>query len=197
MPIGIKLERRPGWRKPAGAVLVSRPGPFGNPFISAHLQQFLHLSPVQLAVEGHRWWLMLDHSGQAIARRAESELRGRDLCCWCDVGAPCHRDNLLDAAAGRLWDGWSLESVDGEQFLIQTKKADGRWHATVFPEPMPIGSLRLKTDRLWSPSPRVLGIGKTVLGDWPTQELAIDAGREMIKMAGGPTLADMDRAKVK
>lgn len=27
-----------------------------------------------------------------------SELRGRDLCCWCQLGRPCHADVLLEIA---------------------------------------------------------------------------------------------------
>ena len=27
-----------------------------------------------------------------------SELRGKNLMCWCDVGAPCHADVLLEFA---------------------------------------------------------------------------------------------------
>jgi hypothetical protein len=32
MPERIRLERRPGWRKPEGAIVVARPSKWGNPF---------------------------------------------------------------------------------------------------------------------------------------------------------------------
>jgi hypothetical protein len=28
-----------------------------------------------------------------------SELRGRDVACWCAIGSPCHADTLLELAA--------------------------------------------------------------------------------------------------
>ncbi len=31
-PVRIQLSRRKGYRKPPGAIVVSRPGPYGNPF---------------------------------------------------------------------------------------------------------------------------------------------------------------------
>jgi Domain of unknown function (DUF4326) len=29
-----------------------------------------------------------------------SELRGKNLMCWCKIGKPCHADVLLDVANG-------------------------------------------------------------------------------------------------
>ena len=72
---------------PAGAVYVGRPSPFGNPFVIgrdgdratvvARYEQWLH-APEQAA----------------LLQRAISELRGRDLVCWC-APAACHADVLL------------------------------------------------------------------------------------------------------
>ncbi len=42
------------------------------------------------------------HSGR-VAKLILSEihtLRGRDLCCWCKPGTPCHADVLMEIANG-------------------------------------------------------------------------------------------------
>ena len=86
MPARIQLRRTKGWRKPEGAVVVSRPSRWGNPF---------PIGPDRSAAEAvarYREW---------IAPRADevrAELRGRDLCCWCPLDRACHADVLLELA---------------------------------------------------------------------------------------------------
>lgn len=110
-PRRIRLSRRKGWRLPADAVSVARPGRFGNPF------------PVDGqrtagdAVQAFRDWLeaparpsspLADRRQRLLA--ALPALRGRDLACWCALDAPCHADVLLEIAnaggdAGDAGDG--------------------------------------------------------------------------------------------
>lgn len=99
----IQLSRRRGWKLPANAVVVSRPGPWGNPFrvgthgtraecVDLHQKLMAGLVCVSLGnvaeQQAHR-----DHVVAHIA-----ELRGRDLACWCSLDGPCHADTLLEIA---------------------------------------------------------------------------------------------------
>lgn len=38
------------------------------------------------------WW------GDEYANEARAALAGKNLGCWCPIGAPCHADVLLDLA---------------------------------------------------------------------------------------------------
>lgn len=109
-PRRIQLRRTKGWRKPEGAVVVSRPSKWGNLFVPSN--------------EGHNFWyvtgwgrrfgcerdrtaairLAVDLYRNAYERHAEfglpdpTELRGKDLACWCPLDQPCHADVLLELA---------------------------------------------------------------------------------------------------
>lgn len=99
-PLRIQLSRKKGWQKPAGAVVVSRPGPFGNPFRTAEqferwLQRWYDWDPVDLVRS------MTD--AELFERRAWiienlPKLRGRQLLCWCGLSAVCHADVLAELA---------------------------------------------------------------------------------------------------
>lgn len=66
-PQRIRLSRTAGWRLPAGAVNVARPGPFGNPFpvkgdfaVWLAVAMGLRANPAgrrEAAVRAHRAWL--------------------------------------------------------------------------------------------------------------------------------------------
>lgn len=106
-PRRIQLSRAKGYRKPAGAIVVSRPSRWGNP----------------LTMDGDReaaaeWFgVMLDlrcagklppthRSGHEYPSDEEirAVLAGHDLCCWCPLvdaegnRVPCHADVLLSLA---------------------------------------------------------------------------------------------------
>ncbi len=83
-PRRIQLQRRKGWRKPAGTVVVSRPTRWGNPFPVTEGNR-------AAAVESYRCWLPT--SGLDL-----TPLRGKDLACWCPPDQPCHADVLLEIA---------------------------------------------------------------------------------------------------
>jgi hypothetical protein len=92
-PRRIRLQRTAGWRKPEGAVVVSRPSRWGNP------HPFREATPEERArvVELYRRDLVAGRLSftEADVRR---ELAGRDLACWCPLDGPCHADVLLEAA---------------------------------------------------------------------------------------------------
>ena len=112
MPQRIQRKRTAGWRMPEGAVSVCRPGVFGNPFTMAGCRDAgFRGTDEQIAdrcVEAFRAWLgpmwRMNWDGpESEAARAAlftrlPELRGKDLACWCKIGAPCHADVLLELA---------------------------------------------------------------------------------------------------
>lgn len=92
-PARIQLSRRRGYRKPDGAVVVSRPSAFGNPY---HGDGPFNR---KLVVDCYREWI--NRPEQASFReKVKRELRGRDLACWCPLDEPCHADVLLEIANG-------------------------------------------------------------------------------------------------
>lgn len=114
MPKRIQRKRSKGWRMPDGAVYVGRPTVFGNPWPvdGAHAGLFKpDLAPGLYAKE-FRAWLECDSADESsvhaiyrtlAVRRREilrrlPELRGKDLACWCPLGAVCHADVLLELA---------------------------------------------------------------------------------------------------
>ena len=89
MPQRIQLRRTKGWRKPEGAIVVSRPSRWGNPYrFDVHgdaaigmFEADLHAGKLRFTVEDVR-----------------RELAGHDLACWCPIGALCHAEVLLQVA---------------------------------------------------------------------------------------------------
>lgn len=109
MPERIQMHRRRGgWRKDhPDAVIVARPGPWGNPFrVGIHGDAatcvaryrelaggLISMMPPQPVPSYADQAAALDH-----IRAHLHELRGKDLACWCKIGAPCHADVLLEIA---------------------------------------------------------------------------------------------------
>ena len=85
-PRRVRLSRRKGARKPPGAVVVSRPSRWGNPYTIEEYGR-------ERAAELYRDRLLGDPELLAAARR---ELRGKDLACWCAADQTCHADVLLE-----------------------------------------------------------------------------------------------------
>jgi hypothetical protein len=96
MPQRIQLRRTKGWKLPDGAVVVSRGSgerPFANPFQAgtdgdgnrAHLTGL------------YRAYLSRPEHTELV-QRIKTELRGKDLACWCPLNGPCHADVLLEIA---------------------------------------------------------------------------------------------------
>ena len=116
-PKRIQRKRTKGWRMPEGAVYVGRPSKWGNPFtvVNGHRQGWL----VWDDRDRHGWVTHETSNGYVAsfdterdARReavrrfrrfmfrqwALTELRGKDLVCWCPLDQPCHADVLLELA---------------------------------------------------------------------------------------------------
>lgn len=111
-PARIQLRRTAGWRLPSGAVVVSRPSKWGNPFDWREAQAEWGGTDDEAraaVVTIYRDWLTMaeperfgaDLRPRRVAILAGlSDLRGRDLACWCAPGSPCHADVLLELANG-------------------------------------------------------------------------------------------------
>lgn len=88
MPQRIQLRRTKGWKMPPNTVKVSRPGRWGNPYTVAEYGRELAVRNYRRRLEGMR----------AIGALDLSELRGKNLACWCKPGESCHADVLLELA---------------------------------------------------------------------------------------------------
>jgi len=108
-PIRIQLKRTKGWRKPEGAIVVSRPSKFGNPYKAGQPPPLWPKGrpfTVQDAVDCYTLMVAVGYQhrkepGTSIVRMAMEELAGHDLACWCPLTYPdgtphpCHANLLL------------------------------------------------------------------------------------------------------
>jgi hypothetical protein len=115
----IQRKRTKCWRMPAGAVYVGRPTKWGNPWsMNGYWDAGYVGSPIvaaRVCVEQFRAWLTGTRSSwsgttpdspwalpgvpeSAWPKPDVSELRGKDLACWCPLDQPCHADVLLELA---------------------------------------------------------------------------------------------------
>lgn len=107
IPARIQLSRRKGWRKPANTVVVSRPSKWGNPFRVVDSPEYKTNPSAMMAdamagvcvtreaaVNQYRRWLTGTREGRFTLMAARKVLRGKNLACWCPLGAPCHADVL-------------------------------------------------------------------------------------------------------
>ena len=86
MPKRIQRKRTKGWRKPEGAVSVTRPGKWGNPFT------------IEVAGSIKTALMLYEASISERHEEIKRELRGKDLMCFCEESDPCHADILLRIA---------------------------------------------------------------------------------------------------
>lgn len=128
MPERIQLSRKKGWRMPPNTVKVDRTTKWGNPFnfrASAHCWTALAYgekgnpagrhaasvkafrewmaTPAGMRIEGCGLYADKEPLGVSPAVEAgpppdPTELRGKNLACWCSLDQPCHADVLLELA---------------------------------------------------------------------------------------------------
>lgn len=126
-PRGVQLRRVAGWTLPPRTRSVARPTRWGNPWAvdtgdvraSGYMRgpgagfyggdrEYLYdvALPRRLTAEEavgiyrHDLVMTLDDPDPCFdeVRDALAGLAGWNLACWCPLGAPCHRDVLLDLA---------------------------------------------------------------------------------------------------
>jgi hypothetical protein len=119
-PKRIQRKRVAGWRMPANAVSVTRPGKFGNPFLvgmyvmlgdgknmsglsymicldpKRATPAYTHIETPEQAVNIYREY----RRRFPLSKAAIAEIRGKDLACWCPLNQVCHADVLLEIANG-------------------------------------------------------------------------------------------------
>jgi hypothetical protein len=96
-PRRFQRSRSKGSRLPKGVVCVTRPGRWCNPYpvgVQYRYGGFVCLTAEQA----------LQHFREYAEERMQSEpewlapIRGKDLACFCALGALCHADILLELA---------------------------------------------------------------------------------------------------
>ena len=70
---------------PKNTVYVGRPTKWGNPY---------HEGQMELGHPATRGEALY-HYSELMRHEDLSELRGKNLACWCKIGEPCHADFLL------------------------------------------------------------------------------------------------------
>ncbi len=117
-PQRIQLRRTKGWQMPENTVVVARPTKWGNPFVIHHpghakakpMTPALATSGFRSMVEKESGWFPVPlpwPKGKIPAQfttvaDVQSELRGKNLACWCPLDQPCHADVLLELANAPL-----------------------------------------------------------------------------------------------
>ncbi|MCW4114782.1 DUF4326 domain-containing protein [Aurantimonas sp. MSK8Z-1] len=115
-PVRLRLSRARGFDLQAAsravnglpAIAVTRPGPWGNPFVAGVSGVTDRAHAVDLYRAMLAGSLALER-GPALARQRDYRdrlkrdwpgLAGHNLACWCRLdGGPCHADVLLEAVA--------------------------------------------------------------------------------------------------
>ena len=113
-PKRIQRKRTKGWKMPPNTVSVTRPGRFGNPFrIEAAIETGFEQNKedaqsfvvdcfrewITGGPHGRDWWQGPESDAAKTAiLNGLSELRGKNLACYCKIGEPCHADVLLELA---------------------------------------------------------------------------------------------------
>ena len=91
-PIRVHREWQEGWQMPENTVYVGRGSKWGNPFQggpSKDEREYVKRLFVTLTERADK---------QDFIRQIRSELRGKNLACWCPLDHPCHADVLLEIA---------------------------------------------------------------------------------------------------
>jgi hypothetical protein len=100
---------------PEDAVYVGRPTMWGNPYalgragwagnrwlrwyVEDTRVNFSNLGEYDTETEAaERAVALFREQAWLIAADIRRDLTGRDLCCWCPTGQPCHADVLLELA---------------------------------------------------------------------------------------------------
>ena len=116
-PQRMQVSRKAGFNLQAASLalnglpakLITRPGPWGNPFSIDDMATRYgpdRAAAQAKAVELCGQWLKgtLDPAlspGEPPTRAViRAELSGHNLACWCKAGTPCHADVLIELANG-------------------------------------------------------------------------------------------------
>lgn len=108
-PIRVQRKRVKGYKMPENTVSVTRPGKWGNPFkvnmpvpeewvSKLNHDDHFHFMKFECGyVDGaeNAVWLFRHYVAPTLDL---TELRGKNLACFCKIGDACHADVLLELA---------------------------------------------------------------------------------------------------
>lgn len=109
-PEGVERQRTAGWRMPPNTKSVTRPSIYGNPFFPGcgigygYIDDNLRMvdydpnDPAQCVLMYRMRMRDMKLYEPEKYEAFLAPLRGKNLACWCKIGAPCHRDVLLELA---------------------------------------------------------------------------------------------------
>lgn len=89
-------SRAKGAKLPAGVICVTRPGKWGNPYLTAHDFRCAFLAIRDGRMLSPERQKHFEHMATIV--RDIEVLRGKDLACWCKPGQSCHADHLIEFA---------------------------------------------------------------------------------------------------
>ncbi len=111
LPQRVQRQRTKGWRMPPSSVYVGRPTFYGNPYLITQPPPLWDPRVAEKMGMPATWgrlaavkcfeymlasgWRLKRPPGFQIVERAQVELEGKDLVCWCPLDEPCHADILL------------------------------------------------------------------------------------------------------
>lgn len=112
-PVRLRLSRAKGFDLQAHsravnglpAIVVARPGKWGNPFVvgrdgtAAECVRLYALSLCGFFALTGRPSVDEQHASMTTFCCHHRELRGHNLACWCSDGQPCHADVLIENVA--------------------------------------------------------------------------------------------------
>lgn len=107
VPTRVRLRRIKGWKMPPNTVMVSRPSKWGNQWTVGLIpcncrsageceHNRFRCETAAEAVNAYRE--LRCTVGCKTYREAKTELKGKNLACWCALDKPCHADALLEIA---------------------------------------------------------------------------------------------------
>lgn len=109
MPIRIQRKRVKGWKMPDNTISVTRPGKWGNPFVVGKKVPDAWIN--KLDKDDHFHFMKFEYGYIDNAENSVmlfekyvipvlnvSELKGKNLACFCPLDKPCHVDVLLKIA---------------------------------------------------------------------------------------------------
>lgn len=99
-PHRVQLKRNKGWRMPPNTVSVARPHKFGNPFVINKEGPLGRTAIDNESAVGFFKAMLSDSEllSEAAYPMDFTELRGKNLACFCPLDKPCHADVLLELA---------------------------------------------------------------------------------------------------
>lgn len=100
-PQRIQRKRTKGWRMPPNTVYVGRPTKWGNPFKDVDDPVDEYRTSLKYAEIEHKHFNCMRGLAPHWALRIIeniSQLKGKNLACWCTLDQPCHVDVLLELA---------------------------------------------------------------------------------------------------